>query len=561
MELPRRFPAGPAAVARLLLVLLMLVARPAAACTSYMVAAGASADGSVIIARNDDGEGAVSPSSLQYHPARQGPAVFRANLNQLELELPGPGLAYLSLPAGPLADPASGRNTSGEAAGVNEAGVAISATESIYNSAAALAADPLNEESGIIEDVIPSVILPQAITARQGAELLGQLVSQHGAGEAFGVLLADSREAWYLETASGHHWMAQRLPHTSFFISANQGRFQEVEEGRDGVLVSPGLRRFAVESGLWDPSSGRPFNFFKAFMRDGAAEANYCYPRVCLLQHMFGGCPAACNARVAPTFMQPAPARITPQAVMAAMRNHWDGTHHDPYTHSNPSEPWRPIALLRTGMGHVTVARPPSDDVPDALSVIMYAAMSTPKLSPFVPVYKSLPGDALPPELATATPEGELDRVSLFWRARRLQALVFQDWRALAPPAADAIVAWERQVERQERPAFEARYAKALRHKGKAAATQLLVEFSHRVAREAGALLDGLVGDTARRLGLPGVPSDDRLLQLLNQAAETYAFEPASDGDDNILRRDKAVWHGKGTAGASLFAPRAAATE
>lgn len=179
--------------------------------------------------RNDDGEGAVSPSSLQYHPARQGPALFRANLNQLELELPGPGLAYLSLPAGPLADAASGRNTSGEAAGVNEAGVAISATESIYNSAAALAAggcwarkgtsaprsagismrggcrcgeparpcppacppallsvgscsapclpfrcsDPLNEESGIIEDAIPSIILPQVRAGRLASDALG----------------------------------------------------------------------------------------------------------------------------------------------------------------------------------------------------------------------------------------------------------------------------------------------------------------------------------------------------------------------------------------------------
>ena len=37
---------------------------------------------------------------------------------------------------------------------------------------------------------------------------------------------------------------------------------------------------------------------------------------------------------------------------MAAMRNHWDGTQHDPYLHANPDEPWRPIALLRTGMGH-----------------------------------------------------------------------------------------------------------------------------------------------------------------------------------------------------------------
>lgn len=33
-------------------------------------------------------------------------------------------------------------------------------------------------------------------SARHGAALLGRLVSEHGAGEAFGVLLADAREAW-----------------------------------------------------------------------------------------------------------------------------------------------------------------------------------------------------------------------------------------------------------------------------------------------------------------------------------------------------------------------------
>ena len=116
-------------------------------------------------------------------------------------------------------------------------------------------------------------------------------------------------------------------------------------------------------------------------------------------------------------------------------------------------------------------------------------------------------------------------------------------------------------MDQQERPAFEARYAKALRHKGQAAATQLLVEFSHRVAGEAGALLDRLTADAARRLGMPGVPSDARLLQLLNEAAETYSFEPAHADDNRVLRRDRAAWHGKGAAGAALFAPRAAAPE
>ena len=36
---------------------------------------------------------------------------------------------------------------------------------------------------------------PKALNALN-AELLGELVSKYGAGEAFGVLLADSREAW-----------------------------------------------------------------------------------------------------------------------------------------------------------------------------------------------------------------------------------------------------------------------------------------------------------------------------------------------------------------------------
>lgn len=130
--------AAPLLVAALLL-LLASAARPAAACTSYIVGRHAS-EGVTVIARNDDGDGATSPTSLVYHPRRQHPAAFHANVNGFSITLPAPGLAYFALPDGPLADASSGRNTSGEAAGWNEAGVAISATESIYNSAAALAA-------------------------------------------------------------------------------------------------------------------------------------------------------------------------------------------------------------------------------------------------------------------------------------------------------------------------------------------------------------------------------------------------------------------------------------
>lgn len=121
-------------------LLLLLLAGGAAACTSYIVGRDASAGGVAIIARNNDGDGATSPTCLVYHPARDSPALFKSNVNSFQLDLPAPGLAYWAMPDGPLADASSGRNTSGEAAGWNAAGVAISGTESIYNSDAALAA-------------------------------------------------------------------------------------------------------------------------------------------------------------------------------------------------------------------------------------------------------------------------------------------------------------------------------------------------------------------------------------------------------------------------------------
>jgi dipeptidase len=91
-------------------------------------------------------------------------------------------------------------------------------SEATLNSAAALAADPYAAEGGVGEDAIPSLLLPQARSARAAAALLGSLVERLGAAEGFGLLAADAREAWYLETASGHHWAAQRVPDACFFV-------------------------------------------------------------------------------------------------------------------------------------------------------------------------------------------------------------------------------------------------------------------------------------------------------------------------------------------------------
>ena len=64
--------------------------------------------------------------------------------------------------------------TSRGATGWNSKGVGITGTESIFAKDEALAYDPYVKEIGITEDDIPDVILPQAKSARHGAELLGR---------------------------------------------------------------------------------------------------------------------------------------------------------------------------------------------------------------------------------------------------------------------------------------------------------------------------------------------------------------------------------------------------
>ena len=110
-----------------------------------------------------------------------------------------------------------------------------------------------------------------------------------------------------------------------------------------------------------------------------------------------------------------------------------------------------------------------------------------------------------------------------------------QDYAALAPTTADRILDWERRLE-LGRPAFEARYAKAAAS-DPAAADKVMATWTQGVAASAGALLDDLAEWAAEALGMPSLPSQERWLALLDEAAEAYAFEPTSDDPAPALAR------------------------
>jgi hypothetical protein len=62
--------------------------------------------------------------------------------------------------------------------------------------------------------------------------------------------------------------------------------------------------------------------------------------------------------------------------VGASLRNHFDGSQHDAYLRQDPDERYRPIAVLRSGNGHISQLRR-AGAVPDALSVINWVAWAS----------------------------------------------------------------------------------------------------------------------------------------------------------------------------------------
>ena len=173
-----------------------------------------------------------------------------------------------------------------KSAGFNTAGVGMSATESIFSSKKALAADPL-VPNGLGEISITSVVLPYIHSAKEGVERLGALIEKYGIAEGFGVGFIDQKEIWYLETASGHRWIASRIPSNVYFVTANQARLREYDpKDNHHFLGSEDLIEFAITHKLYDPTKGI-FDFHKAYIRDEKLDTTYNYPRVWALQALF----------------------------------------------------------------------------------------------------------------------------------------------------------------------------------------------------------------------------------------------------------------------------------
>ena len=452
-------------------------------CTTVIVGKQMTADGSMMVARSEDWNAMYAKNLEIYTDTDNGPESFVARDSPFQCDLPKKALGYTAMPTFDL----PGHWGS---AGFNTAGVGMSATESIFSSEKALAADPL-VASGVAENSVFNIVLPYIRTAREGVERLGKLIEQFGVAEGFGVGFLDNQEIWYLETASGHRWLACRMPEDQYFVTGNQSRFRKYDpKDKANYMASADLIDFAIQHKLYDPASGE-FDFHLAYIRDVALDTTYNYPRVWGLQGILS--PDIKNDVTKNTFPVFAKAQkpITLDDMRRVFRFHYNGTEHDPYLHSNPKEKYRPVSIFRTTQTHILHVRP---ELPQPIGCVDYYAMGMADLGVFVPLYQGI--TSYPKAYLLGTDRSSVE--SAYWKMRKVMTLGMVNYNAYAPVIQETYAKFEAEITQRQKEMevqYLANYKTLPLH-----AQDLLQSFSDRILLQALDVADNLQEELFTRL-------------------------------------------------------------
>lgn len=385
-------------------------------CDTLVAVGDATADGSVILAKNSDRE----PNEA--HVLCHVPRVEHEPGTRVQctyLEIPQAAQTYEVLLSKPFW-------LWGCEMGVNEFGVAIG-NEAVFTK------EPLDQEPGLIGMDLIRLALERSETSQEALNVIVQLLEMYGQGgncgfrhELYyhnGFIIADPEEAWVLETA-GKFWAAERVQGTR---SISNG----LTIGREWDRASPGLVERAVERG-WCRSRS-DFHFARCYSDRLYTPLNGCRARhersTALLENEAGS--------------------ITPRAMTRFLRDHGRKAKADPRW--NPGRgllmetlcvhagfgPTRPSQSTGAMVAHLTPELP----------TCWVTGTSATCTGIFKPVYL---GGAGLPELGPE-PDGTYDPEPLWWRHERLHREVIRDYPTRLP------------LYRRERDDLEDRFLKEAR--------------------------------------------------------------------------------------------------
>ncbi len=141
--------------------------------------------------------------------------------------------------------------------GANEKGVTVSATETLNGTSTVRNVDPYcrtkkDGKVGIEETDLPTVILSEAATAREGVELLLKIYDEYGCYGGSGLFIADKNEVWYVENCTGTQYIALKLNNDLMFLEPNLPVIGLIDlDDTENVIASSRLIEVAKTAGTF----------------------------------------------------------------------------------------------------------------------------------------------------------------------------------------------------------------------------------------------------------------------------------------------------------------------
>ena len=225
-------------------------------CYSLIVGKKASASGKVILAANDDWPGCPGHILYEESHSYEDKDCFKLVSGELIPQVKTT-FSYIHSSAAY----STGWRTESWNEGVNECGVAVS-MDGVY------AFKSIDTTGGLQADDVPILILERAKTAREGIELIGQLIKKYGfsvsdiegAAGAVVVAVADENEGFFLELMPGGIWVAKKVEDDEVEVRPNCFGVQEIDfNDEEKYMYSDNIKTVAMEKGWY--AGNEKFNF------------------------------------------------------------------------------------------------------------------------------------------------------------------------------------------------------------------------------------------------------------------------------------------------------------
>jgi dipeptidase len=342
-------------------------------CFSIIVGKQASADGSVLVAHNEDDHG---PQLVNYYKVPRikhalGETVICETGAAIPQVAESNSYFWLEMPGMEFSD-----------SYINEWGVVIASNECDSREKKGELTD------GGVKYWLRRLVAERSHSAKEGVKIAGQFIQKFGyASSGRTYIIADADEGWMFAAVSGKHWVAQRVLDDMVAVVPNYYTIGEVDLADTGkFLGSPDLIDYAIQQRWYDPNRDGKFNFAKVYSSPGNLKSPGNIHRMWRGVNLLADLTFALDNEF-PFAFKPKK-KVTVQELMAVLRDHYIGTQLDKTNGYKLGNPYKlngsTICASSTQYGFVAQLR---NWLPVEIGAVLWLAPHRPDSQAFIPLY------------------------------------------------------------------------------------------------------------------------------------------------------------------------------